>query len=125
MLRACFRVLKPGGRVAYFNIFIPHDIPEDERRRVRDAGGGEVYTRAQQQNLLRSAGFVEIEETDVTAEYGRIQRALYEAGRRHEKALRTVRGDAVFEDRQERRRLSLGRIEAGVLRRSLFLARRP
>ena len=125
MLRACRRALKPGGRIAYFNIFIPHEIEEDERRRLRDAVGAERYTRAEQQGLLRSAGFTNVRETDVTAEYERVQRALYEANARHARTLRRSQGAAAFDDRQANRRRTLENINGGVLRRSLFVAERP
>ena len=125
MLRACHTVLKPGGRIAYFNIFISHDVPEEERRRLRDAGHGERYTRAEQQALLRSAGFARIRETDVTDGYLRVQRALYEANVRHARGAQRVQGRQQFADRQETRRRTIREIEAGVLKRSLFVAERP
>ena len=126
MLRACRRALKPGGRIAYYNIFIADDLPADIRRRVgREASNRDVYTRARQRGLLESAGFARIEEHDVTGEYLRVQRALYEANARYERALRKVQGGAVFEERQSNRRRTLLAIEAGYLRRSLLVAERP
>ena len=125
MLRACRRVVKPGGRIAYFNIFIAHDIPEDARRRIGKVAPHGVYTRAEQQGLLRSAGFVRIRETDVTNEYLRVQRALYEANERHARSLRSVLGATQFEEGQTNRQRTLQGIEAGALRRSLFVAERP
>ncbi len=124
MLRACRRALKPGGRIAYYNIFISHGIPEDERRRLRDAGHGERYSRAEQQTLLRSAGFVRIEEHDVTGEYLRVQRELYEANERHARGVQRAQGRREFAGRQETRRRTIREIEAGVLKRSLFVAER-
>ena len=124
MLRACGRVLRPGGRIGYFNIFITHEIPEQERRRYGRESPWR-YTRAEQQALLRSADFVRIEEQDVTDEYLRIQRTLYEANARHEHDLRRVQGDALFDERQMSRRRTLEQIERGVLKRSLLLAQKP
>ena len=117
-------MLKPGGRIGYFNIFITHEIPEQERRRYGRESPWR-YTRAEQQALLRSADFVRIEEQDVTDEYLRIQRALYEANERHARSLRRVQGAAQFEERQMNRRRTLEQIERGVLRRSLLLAAKP
>ena len=126
MLRACRRALKPGGRIAYYNIFIADDLPVDVRRRVgRQASNRDVYTRARQRGLLQTAGFARIEEHDVTGEYRRVQRELFEANVRYERALRKVLGDAVFEERQSNRRRTLLAIEAGYLRRSLLVAERP
>ena len=124
MLRACRRVLKPGGRIAYFNIFIAEHLPDETRRRIAKAGNPSVYSRSEQLGLLRSAGFVNIEATDVTDEYLRVQRAVYEANERHARALRRVQGRGVFEERQRNRSRTLENIEAGVLRRSLFVAER-
>ncbi|MDP3766839.1 MAG: hypothetical protein Q8S13_02385, partial [Dehalococcoidia bacterium] len=88
MLRACRRTLKPGGRIGYYTIFISAELPPDERLRIGKLAPCGVYTRAEQQALLRSAGFVDIRQTDVTDDYLRIQRALYEANARHARSLR-------------------------------------
>ena len=125
MLRACRRALKPGGRIAFHNIFVTHELPDSERRRVAKLGNPYVYTRADQQALLRSAGFTNIRETDVTGEYLRVQRALYEANQRHARSLRQEQGAAKFEERQSSRRRTMQGIEAGALKRSLFVAERP
>ena len=117
-------MLNPGGRIAYFNIFITHEIAEDARRRIGKVAPHGVYTRAEQQGLLRTAGFVRIQETEVTDEYLRVQRALCEANERHARSLRRVLGKQEFEERQTGRRRTLQGIEAGVLKRSLFVAER-
>ncbi len=117
-------MLKPGGRIAYFNIFIaPEASPED--RRPYEQEQPELYSRSQQIALLRNAGFARIVETDVTAEYRRTQAALYEANARHARALRRTRGDKDFEDSQRFRLHRLRGIDEGIIRRSLFVAERP
>lgn len=118
-------MLKPGGRIAFHNIFITHELPDNERRRIAKLGNPYVYSRAEQQALLASAGFVNIRETDLTDEYFRVQRALYEANDRRARSLRRTQGAAQFDERQNNRRKTLQGIEAGVLRRSLFVAERP
>ena len=123
-MRACRRVLKPGGRIAYYNIFVTEELSDDARRQAGKVRPG-TYTPAQQRGLLRSAGFTRIRETDVTAEFERVQRALYEAALRHERALRRLQGDEGFEQRQAGRQESLRGLAEGVLRRSLFVAERP
>lgn len=123
MLRACHRVLRPGGRVVYFNIFIAHDAPEAEQRRFAAANRGQ-YSRAGQTALIRSAGLVLVREDDVTEEYRRIQQALYDANARHAGPLRRELGDE-FDERQRNRLRTLEGIDGGVLRRALFVAERP
>jgi hypothetical protein len=81
--------------------------------------------RRQQRDLLRSAGFAEIAETDVTDEFLRIARALLEARGRHAIELRESEGVSEFAKEQAARRARAAAIEEGLLRRSLFVAERP
>ncbi len=125
MLRACRRALKPGGRIAYYNILINDGLPADERRRIAKDTPQGVYTPARQQGLLRTAGFTRIRETDVSAEYLRVQRALLAANDRHARGLRRALGVTDFDERQARRRRTIRALEAGERRRSLLVAQRP
>ena len=117
-------MLKPGGRIAYYNIFVSEELSPEQRRNIGKLTPAGLYTRAQQQGLLRTAGFVPIEQTDVTDEFLRVQRALLEANERHAKSLGRALGKAQFEERQEGRRRTLRGVEAGVIRRALFVAER-
>lgn len=83
-----------------------------------------TYTRAEQQALLRTARFSRIRETNVTDEYLRILRARFDANERHARSLRRSMGKAEFERQQSERLGSIESIEAGRLRRSLFVAER-
>lgn len=125
MLRACRRLLRPGGRTAFFTIHLSPGLKGDDARRGKEAAPGKTYARKDYATLLRSAGFTEIEATDVTDEYLRFTGRLLEVNGRHEKALRAAAGDEMFENRQTRREGAIRGIQAGLLRRSLFVARRP
>ena len=125
MLRACHRALKPGGRIAYYNILIDDSLPAAERRQIAKDTPDGVYTRAQQQGLLRSAGFTRVQETDVSAEFLRVQRALLDANERHARGVRRALGADAFNDRQGRRERTIRALEAGTRRRSLLVAERP
>jgi hypothetical protein len=115
--------LKPGGRIAYFNIYISHGAPRAEQRRFAAASPGQ-YSRAEQTGLLRSARLELISESDVTPEYRRVQQALFDANARHAGALREQHGPD-FDGLQSNRLRTLEGIDGGVLRRALFVARRP
>jgi hypothetical protein len=117
-------VLKPGGRIAYFSIFIAPEVSPEDRRSYKQEQP-ELYSRSQQIALLRNAGFAPTEETDVTAEYRRTLEALCQANDRHAGSLRRVRGDKDFEDSQRFRLHRLRGIDEGIIRRSLFVAERP
>ena len=125
MLRACRRLLRPAGKIAFYTIFIPSGLSPSEYRRAARSGPAAVTSqRREQGHLLRSAGFTRIEETDVTEAFLRTTRAWLEARSRYAGELSEAEGEAPFRDRQRRYRLQAGAIEAGLLRRSLFVAAR-
>ncbi len=125
MLRASRRALRPGGRTAFYTIFTPPDLSDrDYRRAIRLGPPGVASRRRAQQELLRSAGFVDISETDLTAEFLRITRERLAARERHAAALRRSEGEPQFEQKQAEDRAQIKAIEAGLLRRSLFVAER-
>lgn len=127
VLRACRRLLRPSGRLAFYTIFIPSGLTEAEYRRAVSLGDPpEVVSRAGPSALLRSAGFADFEEIDVTEEYLRTAGGWYAARERYASELRESEGEAEFADSQASRKGRLELIGAGLLRRSLFVAhRRP
>ena len=123
MLRACRRVLRAGGRVAYYNIFVPPGLPKHLHRRALRAGSTAVGSRGiSQMDLLRRAGFTSIRETDFSAEFLATARAWFESRQNRESELRASLGDSWFEERQADSREMIPAIEEGLLRRSLFVA---
>jgi hypothetical protein len=125
VLRACHRSLKPGGRIAFYTIFIAPGASPAERRRAIQAGPPGVYSSASQPALLRSAGFHAVRDTDVTREYLRVARAWHAARERHAEALIAISGEGEYRSGQEEREEHIRVIEAGVLRRGFLVAERP
>jgi hypothetical protein len=82
-----------------------------------------VRARHDHATLLQAAGFRDIVETDVTADYLVSVRAWFTESAARDAPLRAVLGDTVFENRQNDRRVQASAIEQGLLRRSLFVAR--
>jgi hypothetical protein len=116
-------VLLPGGRIAYYNIFVPPGLPEYLRRRAHRAGPSAVGSRGiPQTELLARAGFESITETDVTEDFLATASAWNGGRQRRESELRAEFGDAWFEERQADSRAIRSGIEQGLLRRSLFVA---
>ncbi len=125
MLRACGRLLRPGGGIAFYTIFISPGLSESAYRRALKRGPARVASRRREhQELLRSAGFLGVSETDLTAEFLRITRQRLEARDRHAADLRQSLGDSEFEQQQSEAWAQIEAIEAGLLRRSLFVAER-
>jgi len=124
VLRACREILKPGGRLAFYTIYIPAGLPPDVYERAKQAGPRAAGTREDHQSMLKSAGFERIREIDVTAQYLATLRALFASRRRHARALRREAGAEELARRLKENQDSAAAVEAGLLHRSLFLARR-
>ena len=122
MLRECRRMLKPRGTMAYFTIYVAPGLSAAERAIARSAGPAAVWSVATQPALLHSAGFVHVREKDVTRDYLRAARGYLRANDRHSADLQAVEGVDRFEQRQGERRNQIAAIQAGLLRRGLFIA---
>ena len=125
VLRACRRLLRPGGRIAFTTIFVTPGLDPQQQRDALRAGPTHVAARRPYPELVAQAGFVGATEVDLTTEYERTQRDWYEAAEQRADELRALMSDAQFADAQADRRLALDAIGAGLLRRSLFMATRP
>jgi hypothetical protein len=122
VLRACRRLLRRGGRTAFLTIVAAPGLTPAQRRVAARSGPPAVLTRIDQANMLRAAGFDDVVETDLTAEYLTSVRSWLREAAARESDLRSVIGDSLFEERQNDRRLQVTAIEAGLLRRALFVA---
>ncbi len=125
MLRALRRLLRPGGRIAYTTIYVAPGLTVAERRRANRSGPRAVASRSTQERLLASAGFVEVDHVDVTAEFAATARAWLDESDAHAEELASVEGPGAFEERRRDRRAQLAAIDDGLLRRGLLSARRP
>jgi hypothetical protein len=124
VLRAARRVLRPGGRLGFTTIHIPPGLPPRSRRRAAQAGPPAVAATRDYPALLRAAGFHDIVEVDLTADYLTTARAWHRHTLSYQTELAALRPGEIAE-RLARRRTAIAAIEAGLLRRSLFLAHRP
>lgn len=123
MLRASRRLLRPGGRLAFYTISIAEGLSAAEHRRAATAGppaGDEPHLS----QLLSRAGFTDVREVDVTAEYLATARAWFAARLRHRDQVRPLDPE-MFDERIAKGRRSIPAIEAGLLRRTLHTARVP
>jgi hypothetical protein len=125
VLRALRQLLRPGGRVAYTTIYVTPGLSPAERRRAQRSGPRAVASRSDQTRLLRSAGFVDIDLLEVTAEFAATARAWLAEATTHADALAAAEAPGAFEERQRERRVQLAAIDDGLLRRGLLSATRP
>jgi cyclopropane fatty-acyl-phospholipid synthase-like methyltransferase len=125
VLRACRQLLRPGGRLAFTTIYVPPGLPPSRRRLAHQAGPLHVASRRPYPEMVDQAGFVDVVEVDLTAEYGRTQRAWFDAAEQRADELRRLTSDREFADAQADRRITLDAIAVGLLRRCLYIATRP
>jgi hypothetical protein len=124
VLRASRRVLCPGGRLAFHTIELSPGLSAARRRRAISIGPPAVAVRTTYPSLFRSAGFIEVDAVDLTAEYLATQRRWLAATLQYEVGLRDALGDDVVREGIERRRRTVGAIEEGLLLRTLYAATR-
>jgi hypothetical protein len=125
VLRALKRLLRRGGRIAFTTIFVTPGLAPAVHRRAQRSGPRAVASRADQVQLLASAGFVDVDEIDVTAEFATTARAWLTEWDAHADELAALESRSAFVERQRDRRRQLAAIEDGLLRRGLFSATRP
>jgi hypothetical protein len=124
-LRACRRLLRRGGRMAFTTILEAPGLDPAARRQARAAGPRAVAMRSDHRRLLGSAGFRDITEVDVTPEFRTTAAAWLTEAAVNAKELARLEAPSAFAQRQADRRAMLAAINAGLLLRSLVLARRP
>jgi cyclopropane fatty-acyl-phospholipid synthase-like methyltransferase len=125
VLRACRELLRAGGRLAFTTIYIREGLGPRQHRRAVQAGPPHVVTRRPYLDLVAQAGFVDIVDIDVTAEYARTQKAWHDAVEARGVELRRILSDEVFELAQADRRLATGAIREGLLKRRMITASKP
>jgi cyclopropane fatty-acyl-phospholipid synthase-like methyltransferase len=124
-LRATFRALRPGTRTAFSVIFPSPGLSAARARQAIEAGPPHCGLRTSYPSLLLSAGFVEIEERDLTPEYLATAARRLEATEQFADDLVLMLGCRDYDDMHAERRITVAAVADGLLRRSLFVARRP
>ncbi len=108
--------------MAFVTIFVaPGRTPSEYRRALRSGPTFVSSRRKDHAELIASAGFSHIEETDLTAEFLRTSRGWETERNRHAAEMVAAEGEAAFSERQGDLDVQSTAIEAGLLRRSLFI----
>ena len=125
VLRATRQALRPRGRTAFTVIFPTPGLPPARARRAIEAGPPHCRLRTSYAALLRSAGFVDIAEHDLTPAYLATARTKLAVADELADGMADMLGQQEFDGMQAKRRVAVSAIADGLLRRARFVAHRP
>jgi ubiquinone/menaquinone biosynthesis C-methylase UbiE len=124
-LQATLRVLRHGKRTVFTVIFPAPGLTAAQTRRAIEAGPPNCGLRTSYTSLLRSAGFVEVDEHDLTPDYLTTTTSKLKVAEQFAEDMIEMFGRQDYDETQAERRLAITAIGDGLLRRSRFVARRP
>jgi hypothetical protein len=110
--------------MAFHTIHTAVGLSERDRTRAHRSGPWAVASVHDPAELLRRAGFVDIDVTDQTHEFRTVNTAWIDQWDQHHAELVALYGDADFDTRQQDRRVQLQAIDDGLLQRSLVVGAR-
>jgi len=121
MLRECRRVIRDSAISLFSVISIPPDLSDADHERAIEAGPPFIDAPGDYGDMLGQTGWRATERTDVTPEYRQSLVTLVEAFE-NDAALCEALGSDVVNDSRERRFEQVNSIDAGLLKREIFLA---
>lgn len=122
VLRACRRVARDDARMVFTVIAPAPSLTDDEHRIAIEAGPKFVDVDDDYEQLLAGSGWCVREKIDMTAALLDYMRAELEGMEARAPALGEVFGSEGFGERLRRQRATIDALDAGLLRRELFVA---
>lgn len=122
VLRACRRVVRDGARMVFTAIALAPALADPERLIATASGPKFVDAPDDYAVLLNQSGWCLQERTDLTAELLQFARAELEGMQAHAKAFTEFYGSDEFAERIKRQKAMIAAVDAGFLRRELFVA---
>jgi ubiquinone/menaquinone biosynthesis C-methylase UbiE len=123
VLRECRRVARDGSRMVFTTIALASSLAGSERRTVMDSAPKFVETDEDYAVLLGQAQWHLEERTDRTAAFLQFMHAERDGMKARADALAQAIGLDEFAERMKRQEAAIAAIDAGYLRRELFVAR--
>jgi hypothetical protein len=111
--------------MAFFTIFVPPGLSRRDHRRAVGLGPRAVASNRAPFELVAAAGFIEVDEIDVTEEFLETVRRWLLFSREFEPGLRAAVGDDAFDEQMADRTDMVEAIESGLLKRALLVAVTP
>ncbi len=123
VLRGCRRVARGGARMVFTVIVPAPSLGAPERQIAIESGPPFVDVPDDYAVLLDQSGWCLQERADLTAAFLRSMRTHLEGMRARADALAALVGSDELTERMKRRQATIAAVEAGLLRRELFVAR--
>ena len=117
-------MLRPGGRIAYYTIYVSPGLSAADYRRITKFWPLAATGRRSLSEMLESAGFIDVDESDVTKQYELTARGWLEGRHRYYDELKEALGKEALEGKIEEGETTLEALADGLLKRSLLVARR-
>jgi SAM-dependent methyltransferase len=122
VLQSCRRVARDGARMTFTTIALAPSLTAVERRIAMESGPKFMDTKEDYTILLGQSGWSLRERIDLTATYLSSMRSELDGMKARTDALTQVFGQDEFTMRVERQRAAVAAIDAGFVRRELFVA---
>jgi SAM-dependent methyltransferase len=123
VLRSCRRIARDGARMVFTVIALAPSLGNSERRIAIASGPTFVDSLDDYAVLLDQSGWCLQERADLTAEFLQSMRTELEGMQERADALAKVLGPGEFTERTKHRQATIAAVDAGLLRRELFVAR--
>ena len=123
VLQACRRVAREGSRMVFTIQALAPSLSDSERRIAMESGPKFVDTKVDYEVLLAQSGWWLQERDDLTAAFLQSMRTELDGMQARADALAQVFGLDEFTERVKRQQAAIAAIDAGFLRRELFVAR--
>ena len=122
VLRSCRRVARDGARMTFTTISLAPSLPATERGIAMGSGPRFMDSEEDYAALLRQSGWSLRERIDLTSAYLSSMWSELDGMKARADALTQVFGQAEFTRRMQRQQAAVAAIDAGFVRRELFVA---
>lgn len=122
VLKACRRVVAPGGRMVFSVIYITPGLSVAAYERAVEAGPPFVEMESDYRSLLGRTGWEILETVDMTRQFTASINDTINAMEAERDSLEAAHGKAEFADRRARLRMKQAAMANDLLRREIFVA---
>jgi SAM-dependent methyltransferase len=123
VLRACRRVVRDGAMMVFTVIALAPSLSEVQRGHAKESAPAFIDVDEDYAILLDRSRWRLQERSDLTTAFAQSMRAELDGMRARADALADVYGASEFEERVQRQQGAVADIDAGLVRRELFVAR--